>query len=419
VAPLMPYPTAATATSPTPEHGQRRRFATPLAQTTLDVRTKTRSNLFAWRGQFSPQFIEAILQAYSEPGSTVFDPFMGSGTVLVEGARRGHAALGTEANPAAYSIARLYEFCLLADHDREVALDKVDRLLDRLFGSDLPLLNRSPPREGRPLPETARCADDRWVTALLEALVILSDGDYQSEAVRPRWRAIRETILALPFSKKPVKAILGDARRTGLPAASVDFILSSPPYINVFNYHHNYRTSTESLGWQPLIVARSEIGANRKFRQNRFLTVVQYCIDMAQTLCEMRRVGKANCLAVLVLGRESNVHMTPFFNGEIVATLATEVAGFSAVQKQERLFTNRFGQGIREDILHLQPISKSPDKDIVSAARAIGEEVLRQARKRVPNDRQGYLNDALAAASDVLPSPLLEPSCIRQKSAQP
>lgn len=249
--------------------------------------------------------------------------------------------------------------------------------------------------------------------------MVLSDGDYQSEAVRPRWRAIRETILALPFSKKPVEAILGDARRTGLPAASVDFILSSPPYINVFNYHHNYRTSTEALGWQPLIVARSEIGANRKFRQNRFLTVVQYCIDMAQTLCEMRRVGKANCLAVLVLGRESNVHMTPFFNGEIVATLATEVAGFSAVQKQERLFTNRFGQGIREDILHLQPISKSPDKDIVSAARAIGEEVLRQARKRVPNDRLGYLNDALAAASDVLPSPLLEPSCIRQKSAQP
>ena len=410
----MPYQTLESPSPSGPAQLGRRHFEVPLSQTTLDVRGKTRSNLFAWRGQFSPQFVEAILAAYCDPSSTVLDPFMGSGTVLVEGARRGHTVFGTEVNPAAYSISRLYEFCPLPARDRTAALDKVESVLDRVFGSDLPLLNRTRPESGITLPEAARCASDRWVRVLLEALVVLADDEIQSKVVRLLWRDIRETILSLPFAKKPVQAVLGDARHTGLPSASVDFIVSSPPYINVFNYHHNYRASTESLGWQPLIVARSEIGANRKFRQNRFLTVVQYCIDMAQALREMRRVGTKKFLAVLVLGRESNVHKTPFFNGEIVSTLATKVAGFCAVQKQERLFTNRFGQAIWEDILHLQPTSSAPESDVVATARAIGQTVLRAARDRVPADRRKYLDDALQASADVGPSPVLEPSSIRR-----
>lgn len=370
----------------------RRGFATPLAQSTLDIRDKTRSNLFGWRGQFSPQFVEAILQAYCAPESTVFDPFMGSGTVLVEGARQGHAALGIEVNPAAHAIARLYELCGLPSPDRQAVIDRVQRLVDSVGVNALPA--------------AAHCADDRWLIALVEALIVLCDG--QPQSVRPRWQGLRETILSLPVSHRPVTAQLGDARRTGLPTASVDFILTSPPYINVFNYHYNYRTSTEALGWQPLVVARSEIGANWKFRRNRFLTVVQYCIDMAQALCEMRRVGKAKCRAVLILGRESRVLMTPFFNGEIVATLATEVAGFRAVHKQERLFTNRFGQPIREDILHLQPAAKTPRNDLDRAAREIGAAVLRQASGRVPQAQEKLLHEAIAAARHVLPSPPLE-----------
>jgi len=48
----------------------------------------------------------------------------------------------------------------------------------------------------------------------------------------------------------------------------------------------------EALSWNVLKVAKSEIGSNRKHRSNRFLTVIQFCLDIAQTFNEMVRVLK-------------------------------------------------------------------------------------------------------------------------------
>ena len=45
--------------------------------------------IFQWNGQFSPRFIEALLEKYTQKGYHVLDPFMGSGNVLFERARLG------------------------------------------------------------------------------------------------------------------------------------------------------------------------------------------------------------------------------------------------------------------------------------------------------------------------------------------
>ena len=81
-----------------------------LSRDVLNIENKVRSNLFPWRGQFSPQLVEAHLGAYASEGSLVLDPFVGSGTVLHECARRAYRALGAEVNPAAAIMARTYEF---------------------------------------------------------------------------------------------------------------------------------------------------------------------------------------------------------------------------------------------------------------------------------------------------------------------
>ena len=47
----------------------------------------------------------------------------------------------------------------------------------------------------------------------------------------------------------------------------------------MFNYHQKYRRSVEALDCNILAIARSEIGSNRQNRGNRFLTVIQYCLD--------------------------------------------------------------------------------------------------------------------------------------------
>jgi hypothetical protein len=89
----------------------------------------------------------------------------------------------------------------------------------------------------------------------------------------------------------------------------------------VFNYHQNNRIAMESLRWQLLEIAKSEIGSNRKHRGNRLLTVAQYCRDMFDVFVELRRVLKPCGKAIFVIGRTSSVRGIPFQNGTIVSAL--------------------------------------------------------------------------------------------------
>ncbi len=84
---------------------------TDIQQADLNIDNKVRSNLFAWNGQFSPQFIESLLDNYASENTTVFDPFLGSGTTLYECARQGISAFGTELNASAYFMANIYGLC--------------------------------------------------------------------------------------------------------------------------------------------------------------------------------------------------------------------------------------------------------------------------------------------------------------------
>ena len=93
-------------------------FTKPVPQALLDIEEKNRSNLFGWRGQFSPQLIEALLHAYCPVDSTFIDPFAGSGTVLGEAARAHLAAFGFEINPSAWSFGKIYEMTNLAPSAR-------------------------------------------------------------------------------------------------------------------------------------------------------------------------------------------------------------------------------------------------------------------------------------------------------------
>lgn len=391
-------------------------FASPLMPAALNIEQKSRSNLFPWRGQFSPQLVETLLRAYASRTSVVLDPFMGSGTVLVESARMGLESHGCEVNPAAFLLGRVYELCTLKETERNDLLDRTHAFLTKVRPGafELPLFRdqaEMPPVTGS-LGKWLSSIPDAHIRMLLEAMVVLVNGASASDASwANKWQSIRSIVTNLPWSNRLVHASLNDARSLQIPNDTIDFVLSSPPYINVFNYHHNSRGGVESLGWKPLVVARSEIGSNRKFRQNRFLTVIQYCIDMALALTELGRVCRERARIILVLGRESNVHKTAFFNGEILGRLASEVVGMPIHLKQERVFLNRFGQMIYEDILHMSPRTAPAVSapEVVAHSRAVGREVLVAAENRVPPDRKGYLDEAIRQFEQVEASPILDP----------
>lgn len=185
---------------------------------------------------------------------------------------------------------------------------------------------------------------------LLIALIILiraessGRGDLTS-SVRRACASVKSDLTSLPHVKSPIRAELCDAREVHrILRASTDLILTSPPYINVFNYHQNHRALLEVLGFDLLKVAESEIGSNRKNRANRFRTVVQYALDMESCLSSFALSLKKGGLLILVVGYQSQVRGIPFSNSGILRDLAQTVGCYTSGGERHRVFLNRFGQ---------------------------------------------------------------------------
>ena len=54
--------------------------------------------------RFASQLPTSLIGVLSGPGQTILDPFMGSGTTLVEAQRLGRRAIGIDVNPISYMI---------------------------------------------------------------------------------------------------------------------------------------------------------------------------------------------------------------------------------------------------------------------------------------------------------------------------
>ena len=57
-------------------------------------------------GVFPRELVDRFILTYTEPGDVVFDPFMGSGTVLVQAIENDRLAVGIDIDPEAYDTAR-------------------------------------------------------------------------------------------------------------------------------------------------------------------------------------------------------------------------------------------------------------------------------------------------------------------------
>jgi SAM-dependent methyltransferase len=385
---------------------------TEIDQALLNIESKERSNPLPWNGQFSPQFVEALLDKYASEAHCVLDPFSGSGTLLFEASSRKLAALGSDINPAACYLARIYTLASRSSANRLKLCDRFEQILQECFPEEMPLFRDSGWRttlkekttQLLPIREAVAQSDG---TVLLAALIVLCD--FYSDHTKRKdlldgWKRLRRIVSSLSESTQPIKVFNADARRLPIRDSQVDLVITSPPYINVFNYHQQFRQTVEALGWHSLHVAKAEIGSNRKHRANRFLTVIQYCLDMVQVLAEVNRVCKPSSRVIFVVGRESRVRGIPFYNARLVGAVA-ELVGFELITRQERVFTNRFGQSIFEDILHFAR-SAGKKADPLAEARHIAIASLKQAIEGVAGEVRDDIAEAIKSASAVMPSPL-------------
>ncbi|MGD9572320.1 MAG: TRM11 family methyltransferase [Thermoleophilia bacterium] len=210
----------------------------------LSLANRSRVSALPWRGQFSPETASRLLSLVATSGDRVLDPFVGSGTTLLEAARRGLSSIGLDVNPAAVALARAALWARLPPEERRAKLAALRR--------DAEVLACSPGRVRKYL-RSSQITD-------LHSIVLL--GGAPSSALDGLAR-LETLVLSLPQTPADVVVHLSDARRMPLAGSTIDVVVTSPPYINVFNYHQFGRPLTDDFGWPVLAAARSEIGSNR------------------------------------------------------------------------------------------------------------------------------------------------------------
>lgn len=392
-----------------------------LQQDMLDVTQKLRSNIFNWKGQFTPQFVEYMLSCYTDENSVVADPFLGSGTVLSESIRKGLSCVGFEVNPSAYYMASFFEYALMNDAERYDVISEVEELIKSLLSgysdNDMIYNNSSDYRESycNLLNFASKLAvlSSAKNKSLLLNILFLSEKDKKKtlkESIMANFEKMKNNLQTLPHGIQTIKANLGDARSIGCTYENcIDFILTSPPYINVFNYHQNYRGIIESFGYDVLSVANSEIGANRKHRSNRFKTVVQYAIDMGQTLQSCSKALKVGGRMVFVVGRISTVRGTFFQNSRIIKEIVDKIPSLVLEEENSRQFTNRYGENIIEDILTIKKVN-TEDLSDSALFEEIGYKQLECALHHVKDDVKQDILDILNGKRDIQMSPIYSKS---------
>jgi hypothetical protein len=77
--------------------------------------------LYRYPARFSPHVVRAAIEAFTEPGDLVVDPFMGGGTTAVEASAAGRRFVGTDTSRLAHFVSRAKSTPLSADGLRRVS----------------------------------------------------------------------------------------------------------------------------------------------------------------------------------------------------------------------------------------------------------------------------------------------------------
>lgn len=235
---------------------------------------------FRYSAGFSAEWAQEVIARDCPADGVVFDPFAGSGTTMLAARAAGRASVGIEAHDFVRRIAG----AKLADVPDILAFETAAmQMFDRAQRGPLPDLSTAPDlirrcfepraldglvrlREAwRDRPGPASAADDLlWLalTAILRPCSHVGTAQWQYvlptrrkasvadpfAAFQPRVTMMAADLRTLPASGLPAVVLSGDARTCeGVATASVDLVVTSPPYPN--NYDYADATRLEMTFW--------------------------------------------------------------------------------------------------------------------------------------------------------------------------
>lgn len=321
----------------------------------------------SYPARLHPETAAALIRGLTQGHDTVLDPFCGSGTVVVEARALGRRALGSDLNPLGVELARLKTAGTspaFAAAVLDAARSAADHALGRQKAESGPTERYGPEDRTLFAPHVLleldglrdgieRLTDEpvrRTLSLVLSALltkVSQRTGD-SSERDQPKRiargfairffvkkteelsRRLTEYQTLVPDGTPRPRLEVADARRIGFVRdASVELIVSSPPYPGVYDYYEHHRLRLRWLRWDARAFARNEIGSRRDAQRMGRDSVDTWERDFAQCLREMRRVLRRNAHAALLVA-DSVLAGRPMAADEWLPQLADR-AGLSTI----------------------------------------------------------------------------------------
>ena len=347
---------------------------------------------------------EHLIERMTEPGETILDPMVGSGTTLIAARRLGRRGIGYDRDPLAVLLSRVATRNLSKKPLESTATRILERARDRIKKIQLPSSRKQlpeedqqflrywfPPRSQKQLLALAGAIGEEpkgperdlsW--AVFSSLIIAKSAgaSFALDISRSRPHKRSDKAIVLPFDgwhprfrraivRHPFldanglgKAMIesGDARSLPLKEASVDLVLTSPPYLNAVNYIRSHKFSLVWMGYDlaTLRELRGTMvgterglwsvdslpsGLERQFEEGvaadrRRAMIRQYLSDLRKVLVEAKRVLRPSRLLVLVVGPLIISRQEPDA-ASIVSELASNVGLVTVGRAHRKLSTHR------------------------------------------------------------------------------
>lgn len=382
----------------------------------------------AWPARLHPHTARILVRGFAERlfperSGVIGDPFMGGGTVLVEAMLAGHRAVGTDLNPIGREVAwvrtrrfhrrflegldaRLRIFLRLAREHRDHApmdrglFERVGQWFEPHVLSDLASLNAVLASRLHEKPDDAAA---RVIRAALSSIVVKVSkqvSDSVTKAARPaptgphrgtppgtvdRWVGARVHELtgqlgafaaSLPEDAIEADVHLGDARRPPDEIGRlgpVDAIISSPPYLGVYDYVQHHLLRLNILGFDARAFAEGEVGSRREQRRvGDREAATRYRADLAAVIGAWRPKMRDGGICAFVIGDgQVGTEILPVL--PMVADIAFET-GWTALasgsQARPAFIPGRREPGIKEE--HLVLLQASPMRNSRDGGRSGG-----------------------------------------------
>lgn len=328
----------------------------------------------SYPARLHPTTARTLIQGFSDSSSHVLDPFCGSGTVAVEARLLDRAATVSDVNPLALELtwlktlakerAWLEQLVLAAKQVHAFAEERRQRRAGPITRYNARIRDAFPVHvlleldslshgiSGHTTGDAARA-----LTLVLSSLMTKVSHRESDSSGRRVERRLKSGFTTEAFLAKAVelgkrlgtysrqarlhaapRILAQDARQLRRVAnASVDLVVSSPPYPGVFDYLDHHRLRFDFFDTDPKRLAAREVGARRHFRGgDRKAPLERWREELLPCLLELERVLRPGRYAALVVG-DSAVGSEALRADEYLRTWAADAGlAFAACASQRR-----------------------------------------------------------------------------------